>query len=154
MAWNFYNSSGVAKTGEHSGSGHRVLGLHQLTASQSTVSTHTTLQDEGLTRSIVYGPSRILRVSLQTNALADGGSQPIGFRLIRGSTTLIDFRTSAVDTSSQEAYFWSYTFNGPSTAATETFKVQLAASSANTRVTSYATSSLPRVLLVEDLGPQ
>ncbi len=134
---------------------YKVLGFHQLTSDTATTSTHTTFQAEGLTKSIVYGPARILRVSIQVHAFANGGAQRMTFRLISGSTNLIDLETpTAVNATLREAYFWSYVFNGPATAATETFLVHFKASTANTAVSSLGSAGQPRVLLIEDLGPQ
>jgi len=159
VAWRFFTAGGVAKTGEYvelatPSNDYKVLGLHQLTSTTATTGTHTTMQDEGLTKSIVYGPSRVLRVSIQVHPYANP-AQRIYFRLVRGSTGLIRFTTPTfVNAGRYESFFWSYVFNGPATAATETFKVQFAAIDANSAVESFGDATSPRVLLVEDLGPQ
>jgi len=46
----------------------------------------------------------------------------------------------------------SIVFQGPASAATETFKIQIRASTNNTRVDEFASAAAPRALLIEDLG--
>ena len=136
-------------------SNYKVLGLHQLTSDTATASTHTTFQAEGLTKSITYGGNRILRMSVQVHPYAGGGDQRLVYRFMRGSTPLSEFVTTAIAGASLvHSYFWCYTFAGPSSGATETFGVQFRAASANTQVQSASSSIVPRVLLIEDLGPQ
>ena len=133
---------------------YKVLGLHQLTYTQTTAATHTTFQDEGLSKSVDYGPSRILRVSIQVHAQANGGANSLYFKIMRGSTDLIRLLIPDPPTTLEYSTYWSYVFNGPVAAGTEIFKVQFAAVSANTQVATIASAVLPRVLLIEDLGPQ
>ena len=131
------------------------LGLHSLTTAYATTATHTTLQNEGLTLTINYRANRILRMTWNGSLYAPVGAQRVTLRLLRGSTTVFDWISpTTIGTIVNDGFTVSVPFLGPSTAASEVFKIQVAALSANTAVQSYATASAPRTLLVEDLGPQ
>jgi len=135
-----------------------VLGSHTLETSFYTSSPHTTLQDEGLSVSVSYGPSRKLRATLLIRPYANGGANYMNFKLLRGSTAVCTWGFGLPDISADSAPHKtiSYIFTGPSTAGTETFKVQIAAAPNNTQVCSYGqptTSDGPRQLVIEDIGP-
>ena len=136
-------------------SNYKVLGRQALTTSFNTSATHTTFQDEGLSVSVSYGPSRILAVSWQANLYCPGGTNVIQAKLIRGSTDLVlyDYAAHSLSTTAGTMFLNRFVLSGPATAATETFKVQIRGTS-NTSVASYAAASIPRYLLIEDLGPQ
>ena len=140
---------------------YKLLGVHTLTTGFTTSATHTTYQDEGLTLSVPYLANRILRVTFSSNPYPSGGLQSIRWKLLRGSTTLGIFQTlsAELDTGAVTTKMYAVTFNGPASAATETFKVQMKAASSNTAVTSFGGDINgegvgPRLLTVEDLGPQ
>ena len=135
-------------------SNYKLLGRHELTSSSLTAATHTTAQDEGLTVSISYLPSRVLRVTFTGHLYANGGSQGISLRFVRGATTFGFFQTEAIPSTPPVSRSFTKVFNGPATGATETFKVQIMALTANTQVSSYADANFTRQLIVEDLGPQ
>ena len=130
-----------------------VLGKATLTTAFTTSATHTTYQDTGLSASVAYENGRILRVSCQSHYYPSGGLQAIGIRLVRGTTTIAQFEigsaalaTTAVTTNYVECFITT------ASATTETFKVQIAAGSANTAVQQYAGSPFDRFLIVEDIG--
>jgi hypothetical protein len=135
-------------------SNYKLLGKHELTSSFSTSATHTTAQDDGLSVSISSLPSRVLRVTFTGHPYANGGAQGVAFRFVRGATTFGFFQTIALPINPPISYSFTKVFNGPATGATETFKVQILALTANTQVTSYADANFTRQLIVEDLGPQ
>ena len=135
-----------------------ILGSHTRTDSNATTNPHTTFQDEGLSCSVTYGPNRMLRMTLLVRPYTNGGTNFVAYRLVRGSTNISSFSFGLPDISNTEAphKVLSYTFAGPSTAGTETFKIQFAATPNNTAVTSYGqptTSDGPRQLIIEDIGP-
>ena len=133
---------------------YRVLGFHSLSTNFVTSATHTTFQDEGLTSSVTYQGNRYLRVSWNGGVFAGGGAQRVTIKLLRGSTTLFTWVSPTnVNALVTEAYGFACVFAGPATGATETFKLQIAALTANTSVQSSGSGS-PRTLLIEDLGPQ
>ena len=133
-----------------------VLGVHTLTTAFITSATHTTYQDEGLTLSVTYLPSRILRVSVNLNPIPSGALQSMGFQVLRSATSLREFliHSAALSAAAITNGVFSHTFNGPATGATETFKLQVKAIDANTSVQSFGSAAYPRQLIVEDLGSQ
>jgi hypothetical protein len=131
------------------------LGFASLATAFATSSTHTNYQDEGLSASVSYGASRVLRVNFSTMAYANGGAQRLYFKIVRGSTDITEWLTpTVVNTILSESYSWTHTFNGPVNGTTETFKVQVKAASANTQVQSFGTAGAPRTFTIEDLGAQ
>jgi hypothetical protein len=133
-----------------------VLGISESTSAFATSATHTTFQDTGLSVSVSYGPSRRIKITAQLRPYPNGGLQFVEYRFVRGSTNIVIAAYGTCDLSASEAptKTYSYTFSGPSTAATETFKVQMRGTSANTQVTDYATGTDgPRQLVIEDVGP-
>lgn len=152
--WDSAPASDASMDGLWIGQGAIVLGLHNLTASFNTVATHTTFQDEGLTLSIAYRASRVLRVTWNGHLQASGGAQGIKLSFVRGATTIGNVQSESVSAATPVSRTFSKTFNGPATAATETFKIQIGALTANTAVTSYGDANFTRQLVVEDLGPQ
>lgn len=135
-------------------SNYKLLGKHELTSTFTTAATHTTAQDEGLTISISYLPSRVLRVTFTGHPYASGGAQGISLRFVRGATTFAFFQTESLSAATPLSRSFTKVFNGPATGATETFKVQMMALTANTAVSSYGDANFTRQLIVEDLGPQ
>lgn len=132
-----------------------ILGRHALTTSFTTSATHTTFQDEGLSTSVTYGANRYLRVTLTLSVGSSGGSQGVAFRVLRGSTTIHSwYMYESFGTIFGVARTLTCTIAGPSSGATETFKVQIAAATSNTAVNSYGNAGEPRILTVEDVGPQ
>ena len=134
-------------------SNYKLLGRHELTTSTSN-SNNAVAVDDGLTLSIAYLPSRILRVTLSMAFLAPGGSQAVILELLRGATSLGYFQTDQLSTTVVSANTYTRTILGPATGATETFKVKFGPAQAATSVTSYGAANLPKQLIVEDLGPQ
>ena len=135
-------------------SNYKMLGRHDLTSTFTTSATHTTFQDEGLTLSVSYQGGRILRVSLNVHAYAGGGTQTVNYQVLRTSTSVLQAITPNLFVASATSFCYSRVFNGPATAATETFKVQIKAGTANASVSSYGDANFVRHLVVEDLGPQ
>jgi len=128
-----------------------VLGVNTLTASFTTTGTHTTAQDEGLSVTCAYQANRRLKVTLKANPYASGGTNTVQFLIYRGATLVAVFTCYPTGI---ESMCWTACIDGPAIAATETFKVQLQATTNNTAVQSYADSSFTRQLIIEDIGPQ
>jgi hypothetical protein len=100
----------------------------------------------------------LLRATLLVRPYTNGGTNFVNYKLIRGSTavTIWGFGYPDISNSEAPAKTITYTFAGPSTAGTETFKVQIAGTPNNTQVTSYGqptTNDGPRQLVIEDVGP-
>jgi hypothetical protein len=134
-------------------SNYKLLGRHELTTSTNNSNSSISV-DDGLTLSIAYLPSRILRVTLSMHFLAGGGSQAVLIELLRGATSLGYFQTDQLSTTVVSSTTYSRTILGPATGATETFKVMIVPATAATQITSYASANTPKQLTVEDLGPQ
>jgi hypothetical protein len=134
------------------------LGVSTLETNFTTSSPHTTFQDEGLSTSVTYGANRRLRVTLSVRPYPNGGTNFVVYRLLRGSTTIANWGFGHPDLSTTEAPSKTimYTMTTPSTAATETFKVQISGS-LNTAVSSYGSlwtaGDGGRQLTIEDIGP-
>jgi hypothetical protein len=134
------------------------LGVSTLETSFATTSPHSTFQDEGLSTSVTYGANRKLRITLSVRPYSNGGTNFIGYRVLRGSTVIATWGFGYPDISNTEAPAKTimFTMTTPSTAATETFKVQINGS-VNTVVTSYGSLWVGgdggRQLTIEDIGP-
>jgi hypothetical protein len=132
-----------------------LLARTALTTAFTTSATHTTYQDEGLSASVSYGAARVLRATLTVQPYASGGSQGLNYKLVRGSTDVYVWTIGrGLSNTFQEATTLTYSFAGPVAGATETFKIQQSALSINTAVNSFGSATQPRVLTIEDLGPQ
>ena len=129
------------------------LGIHTLTSSFTTTGTHTTFQDEGLTKSITYLADRLLKVTLKVNPNPSGGApQIVRYQLLRGATVIGMWQHRAEATGVTSKTFTAFV-ETPSSGSTETFKVQVCAAVGNTAVQSYGDGSFVRQLVVEDIGP-
>ena len=135
---------------------YRVLGRVTATNSSLTASTHTTMQDptNQMSVSVTYQGNRILRVTVGCGPLAVGGAQGLLYAVLRGSTTIVGFAVDTSLTLAHDSRTFTYTFSGPATGATETFKLQMAARTSNTQVQDFGSATYIRSLVVEDLGPQ
>lgn len=133
-----------------------VIGINTaVTSSFTTSATHTTMQDiTGMSCSATYGANRYLRVTISIGPYASGGFQAIQYRLLRGSTTIhnFDFPSEAMAVGVAFGVTRTIVIEGPSTGATETFKVQMRAISNNTAVSNYAAGVFPGRIIVEDVG--
>jgi hypothetical protein len=135
-----------------------VLGVSTLTTLFNTSAPHTTAQDEGLSASITYGANRRLRVTLSVRPYVPGGANFVTYKLLRGSTEIKNWGLGQNDLSTFMAPTKTLmaVITTPSTAATETFKLQIVATT-NTQVSSYAAPDVGgdggRQMVIEDIGP-
>jgi hypothetical protein len=132
-----------------------VLGVVTLTSGFSTSATHTTFQDiTGMSVSVSYEANRRLRVTIRVNPFPSAIPSDILYRVLRGSTEIARFYVddSALTASVAQNITHSHVFNGPATAGTETFKVQIANFNVNSPVTNYADGQYNSQLIVEDVG--
>ena len=124
-----------------------------------TTNQSTTYKDDTLTGSVTYEANRYLRFTLRIIPIVSGGSQDVLFRIARGTTPteVIVWRIAAGQMSTTNGNLFTLTgvVAGPSTGATETFKVQFQGF-ANTNISSYAAAGVEtykKALTVEDAGP-
>ena len=132
-----------------------VLGFQTTTTPFSTTAAHNVYQDSGLTLSIPYVTNRYLRVTWQGNLYTPGGIQAIGFKFLRGATTIQEgaIPGEAMATGVSSAINAEMVVATTST-TTETFKVQIKAFTNNTQISDFASSpSTLRQFIVEDIGP-
>lgn len=130
-----------------------ILGKQTITSSFGTSATHTTFQDTGLSISISYGANRTLKVTCSSGYYAAGGTQTIGLRFLRGSTQIAQFDVNGTAVNDSNVLNLDHTaYTTTSSAATETFKVQLRASNTNAQVNQYGDANLLRMFFIEDIG--
>jgi hypothetical protein len=130
-----------------------VLGKQTLTSSFGTSATHTTWQDTGLSFSVSYGANRTLKATCSSGYYTAGGTQTIGVRFVRGSTVFATFNINAVAVNADNVLnLDNSAYITTSSAATETFKVQLQAAQTNAQVNQYGDANLLRMFFVEDIG--
>jgi hypothetical protein len=127
-----------------------VLGFFTTSTNFATSGTHTTFQDDGLTVSATYEGNRRLRVLITWTLYVPGGANSITFKVLRGSTEIVQGSVDSVSLAVGGGNLFSFAFDfaGPATGATETFKTQIRGSS-NTQVATFAY----KTITVEDVGP-
>lgn len=127
------------------------LGLFSSTTSFRTTGTHTTFQNDGLSVSVTYAASRIIRVTVGWQLYVSGGANTILFKIRRGSTDILSSSHDSATLATGGASWFTdvIVFNGPASSATETFTTQIAGS-VNTAVDTFGT----KFIHVEDLGAQ
>jgi hypothetical protein len=126
-----------------------------VTSNFTTSATHTTFQDvTGLTCSATYEANRMLRVNVTLAPYCSGGVQAVQYQILRGATIVayIDFPSEGLAAGVAFSVSRAIILEGPSTAGTDTFKVQMRASSSNTAVNNYGNNVFPGRIIVEDLG--
>ena len=130
-----------------------VLGKAKLNTAFGTSATHTTLQDTGLSASVTYDNSRIIKVSCGSQYYPNAGLQSMVVGLLRGATIISQhFLASASLDAGVSNHFWVESYFTTTSATTETFKVQIAGATANTQVTQFGDATYARFLIVEDIG--
>ena len=130
-----------------------VMGVHTLTGIFTTSATHTTFQDDGLTLTITEISGRRYRITVIEQPYPSGGQQGTQFKLVRNATDLRSFTysTAVMDSGVSYPAVMQFVYTSAASGST-TYKVQLAALSANTAVSTYGDALNPRQLLIEDIG--
>lgn len=130
------------------------LGAHSLTTAFVTVSTHTTYQDEGLTKTVAEVAGRRIRITLGVAPYVSGGSNGVVYALLRGAVVIHEWfvPSDAINSSLPHMMTLTHTEVVASSAGASVFKVQLKANPGNTAVNSYAAAASPRQLIIEDIG--
>lgn len=128
-----------------------------LSTTFATSSTHTTLQTiTGMSISVAYGASRLLKVSASLHIYPNGGLQGVTLAFLRGSTQFWTFTydQNMLNASASTPVTPIAFITSPSPGATETFTCKIAAASANTAVTAYAAAASQQYMRfwVEDCG--
>jgi hypothetical protein len=130
-----------------------VLGVHTLTTVFTTVGTHTTFQDEGLTLTRNEIAGRRLKFTLEVNPMVVGVGNHVIYKLTRDGVDLRSWYVLSENLSGSyaSANTLVYTDVSPATHIGSVFKV-LIAGAGNTAVKSHADGTLPRQFIIEDVG--
>jgi len=128
-------------------------GVQTLTTAFDTSATHTSYQDTGMTLTITEVSGRRYRITAKVNPYPSGGLQGVSFKLIRTASALTqaDFSPNVMDTG--VSFPTNITFVYTSVASgSATYKMQIAAMTANTAVTDFGAAAYPRQFTIEDIG--
>jgi hypothetical protein len=120
----------------------------------ATSSVHTTLQDGSavLTATATTVTNRIYKVTSVSNPYASGGANGWQCSHNFGGSAQAQFLTSSLNTVTQNSFTYTSTFTETS-GQSRIFKVQIAAYNVNTAITDWGSATIPRILIVEDIGP-
>lgn len=132
-----------------------VLGVHSLTTNYPTTGTHTTYQDDGLTKTVDETAGRRLRFTIAAHFYAPGGANAISYRLLRDGVQIAKWllpseAINAVNVLHSATFTYSEVV--AVTHVASVFKTQVAAGINNTSVSSYGDASFIRQLIIEDIG--
>ena len=134
----------------------QVIARATSTSAYTSTGTHTSPQDVGLSASVSYGANRLFRVTLHERPYVPGGANTVMERLTDGTTVFALFPHGQNDLSTGFAPAKTnvFTFAGPSTSGTATWKMQ-AYGGLNTQWVLYYSGGdgNPRQFTIEDIGP-
>ena len=130
-----------------------IAGYQELTTNFVTSGTHTTFQDNGMTLTITEIVNRYYRITAYSNPYPSGGLQGVNLRLLRGANALKqgNYSVNVMDTGTALPVVFTYVYKSAASGS-QTYKVQIAAASANTAVNDYADATFPRQFIIEDIG--
>lgn len=119
-----------------------------------TSGTHTTLQDgsAALTTTATTITNRVYKITTVQNPYASGGANGFQGSHVVGGTTQAQFLLPSLSTVTQDTRTYVSTFTETS-GQSRIFKAQIAAYNTNTAITDWGSSTIPRVIIVEDIGP-
>lgn len=155
-----YESSGsAARLGDNAAvlqqfeGGRGVLGVGSLTTTFTTSGTHTTPQVEGLAATVDDVAGRRYKMTLVANLYVPGGVNTIHVTLQRSTVDVRhwDIPVSALDTAQVFGVTLTHSEVVASSAAGSVYRIMLSGV-ANSAVASFASSTYPRQLIVEDIG--
>ena len=147
-------SSGAVYTAEQANSfPFGLCGLQTLTTPFGTSATHTTFQDTGATLTITEISGRRYKITMLSNPYPNGGLQGVKFNLLREATGLREnhYSSTVMDTGVALPVVIQFVYTSVASGSA-TYKMQMAALTANTQVTDFADPSFPRQFMIEDLG--
>jgi hypothetical protein len=147
-------SSGAVLTAEQVNSlPFGLCGLQTLTTAFGTAAAHTTYQDTGATLTITEISGRRYKITMLANPYPNGGLQGVRFKLLRAGVGLREnhYSSTVMDTGVALAVVIQFVYTSVSSGSA-TYKMQMAALSANTQVSDFGDASFPRQFMIEDLG--
>lgn len=131
-----------------------LLAKAKFTNTSTTSATHTTLQDgtNNLTVTATTVTNRVYRITTVHNPYANGGANGFQGSHVVGGTTQAQFLVQSLSTITQDTRTYVSTFTETS-GQSRVFKAQIAAYNTNTQITDWGSATIPRIIIVEDIGP-
>jgi len=126
----------------------------KLTSVSVTSGTHTTLQDGSAvsTATATTVTNRVYKVTTMHNPYATGGANGFQASHVVGGTTQSQFLIPTLSATTQDSRTFTSLFTETS-GQSRVFKAQIAAYNTNTAITDWGSSTIPRIIIVEDIGP-
>jgi len=126
----------------------------KLTTVSVTSGTHTTLQDGSAvsTATATTVTNRVYKVTTMHNPYATGGANGFQASHVVGGTTQSQFLIPTLSATTQDSRTFTSLFTETS-GQSRVFKAQIAAYNTNTAITDWGSSTIPRIIIVEDIGP-
>jgi hypothetical protein len=131
-----------------------LLAKDKKTNTSVTSATHSTLQDgtNTLTVTATTVTNRVYRMTSVHNPYATGGANGYQAAHNVGGATQSQFIIPSLSAITQDSRTYVSTFTETS-GQSRVFKVQIASYIANTQITDWGSATIPRILIVEDIGP-
>ena len=131
-----------------------LLAKDKKTNNSVTSATHSTLQDgtNTLTVTATTVTNRVYRMTSVQNPYATGGANGYQAAHVVGGSAQAQFLIPALNALTQDTRTYVSTFTETS-GQSRVFKVQIASYVANTQITDWGSATIPRILIVEDIGP-
>lgn len=129
-----------------------LVASHVLATTFTTIAPHTSAQDEGLTVTFLEETGRAYKFTASVGLYVPGGPNAIRVSLLRSGVLVRfwDAPVAAVDANTSLACSFTHLHINAS-GGSATWKLQLAATSANTSISSTAGAQFPRALIVENV---
>jgi hypothetical protein len=131
-----------------------LLAKDKKTNTSVTSATHTTLQDgtNTLTVTATTVTNRVYRMTTVQNPYASGGANGFQGAHVVGGGTQAQFLIPSLSAVTQDTRTYVSTFTETS-GQSRVFKAQIASYNTNTQITDWGSATIPRILIVEDIGP-
>lgn len=131
-----------------------LLAKDKKTNTSVTSATHSTLQDgtNTLTVTATTVTNRVYRMTTVHNPYANGGANGYQAAHVIGGTVQSQFLIPNLSTVTQDSRTYVSTFTETS-GQSRIFKAQIASYATNTQITDWGSATIPRILIVEDIGP-
>lgn len=131
-----------------------LLAKDKKTNTSVTSATHTTIQDgtNTLTVTATTVTNRVYRMTTVQNPYASGGANGFQGAHVVGGAIQAQFLIPNLSTVTQDTRTYVSTFTETS-GQSRVFKAQIAAYNTNTQITDWGSATIPRILIVEDIGP-
>ena len=131
-----------------------LLAKAKFTNNSVTSATHSTLQDgtNNLTVTATTVTNRCYKITTIQNPYASGGANGFqGAHLVGGAETA-RFLIPSMSTTTQDTRTYTSTFTETS-GQSRIFKAQISGYTTNTQITDWGSATIPRIIIVEDIGP-